>query len=46
VGRSGRLTLIEWGECFPELMPARRTEIRIRALADGTREFELEEIDP
>jgi tRNA threonylcarbamoyladenosine biosynthesis protein TsaE len=40
------LTLIEWGERFPELMPARRTEIRIRALVDGAREFELEEIDP
>lgn len=40
------LALIEWGERFPGLMPARRTEIRIRALPDGAREFELEEIDP
>ena len=39
------VTLIEWGERFPELMPARRAEIRIRALSDGAREFELEEID-
>lgn len=35
------LTLIEWGERFPALMPAGRTEIRIRALADGAREFEI-----
>jgi tRNA threonylcarbamoyladenosine biosynthesis protein TsaE len=34
-------TLIEWGERFPELMPAERTEIRIRALADEVREFEV-----
>ena len=38
------LTLIEWGERFPELMPARRTEIRIRALDNGEREFEVKEI--
>jgi tRNA threonylcarbamoyladenosine biosynthesis protein TsaE len=35
------LTLIEWGERFPDLMPAKRTEIRIRALPDGVREFEI-----
>lgn len=35
------LTLIEWGERFPELMPAELTEIRIRALPDGAREFEI-----
>jgi tRNA threonylcarbamoyladenosine biosynthesis protein TsaE len=35
------LTLIEWGERFPELMPRDRTEIRIRALSDGEREFEI-----
>src|SRR5271169_4301729 len=35
------LTLIEWGERFPELMPPGRTEIRIRALPDGAREFEI-----
>jgi tRNA threonylcarbamoyladenosine biosynthesis protein TsaE len=37
------VTLVEWGEKFPELMPARRTEIRIRALAGDSREFEVEE---
>jgi tRNA threonylcarbamoyladenosine biosynthesis protein TsaE len=35
------MTLIEWGERFPELLPAERTEIRIRALLDGRREFEI-----
>jgi tRNA threonylcarbamoyladenosine biosynthesis protein TsaE len=35
------LTLIEWGERFPDLMPAQHTEIRIHALPDGSREFEI-----
>ncbi len=35
------ITLIEWGERFPRLMPAERTEIRIRALSDDGREFEI-----
>lgn len=39
------MTLIEWGERFPQLMPGRRTEIRIRALEDGSREFEVEEME-
>ena len=33
------LVLIEWGERFPELLPAGRTEIRIRALPDDSREI-------
>jgi tRNA threonylcarbamoyladenosine biosynthesis protein TsaE len=33
------LVLIEWGERFPRLLPAERTEIRIRALADEEREI-------
>jgi tRNA threonylcarbamoyladenosine biosynthesis protein TsaE len=33
------LVLIEWGERFPRLLPAERTEIRIRALADDEREI-------
>jgi tRNA threonylcarbamoyladenosine biosynthesis protein TsaE len=28
------LVLVEWGERFPEILPARRTEIRIRASGD------------
>jgi tRNA threonylcarbamoyladenosine biosynthesis protein TsaE len=35
------MVLIEWGERFPRLMPAQRTEIRIRALADEEREIEV-----
>jgi tRNA threonylcarbamoyladenosine biosynthesis protein TsaE len=35
------LTLIEWGERFPDLMPPGRTEIRIRALDGDAREFEI-----
>ena len=38
------LVLIEWGERFPELMPARRTEIRLRRAGDDTREIEVTEI--
>ena len=33
--------LIEWGERFPELLPADRIEIRLRALDDDTREIEI-----
>jgi tRNA threonylcarbamoyladenosine biosynthesis protein TsaE len=33
------VVLIEWGERFPELMPARRVEIRIDAQADDSRKF-------
>ena len=33
------VVLIEWGERFPRLLPAERTEIRIRALADEEREI-------
>jgi len=38
------LTLIEWGERFPELLPASRTEIRIRAAGDDAREIEVTQI--
>jgi tRNA threonylcarbamoyladenosine biosynthesis protein TsaE len=33
------LVLVEWGEKFPELFPARRVEIHIRRLADEEREI-------
>lgn len=36
---SGSLVLLEWAERFPELMPSRRTEIRIRTLPDESREI-------
>jgi len=33
------LVLIEWGERFPQLMPAERTEIRLRMLENDEREI-------
>jgi tRNA threonylcarbamoyladenosine biosynthesis protein TsaE len=36
---SADLVLIEWGERFPALMPAQRTEIRLRALNEDEREI-------
>ena len=35
----GGLVLLEWAERFPELLPAHRTEIRLRAMADDSREI-------
>jgi tRNA threonylcarbamoyladenosine biosynthesis protein TsaE len=35
------LILIEWGERFPQLMPASRIEIRLRRNPDETREIEV-----
>ena len=35
------VVLIEWGERFPELLPAERLEIRIRATDTETREIEV-----
>ena len=35
----GSLVLLEWAERFPALLPRPRTEIRLRALADETREI-------
>jgi tRNA threonylcarbamoyladenosine biosynthesis protein TsaE len=38
------LVLVEWGERFPRLMPARRTEIRIGDVGGDEREIEVIEI--
>jgi tRNA threonylcarbamoyladenosine biosynthesis protein TsaE len=38
------MVLVEWGERFPRLMPARRTEIRIGDAGGDEREFEVNEI--
>lgn len=38
---SGATVLIEWGERFPKQMPARRIEIRMRALGGDEREIEV-----
>lgn len=35
------VVLIEWGERFPDLIPAERIEIRLRATGENTREIEL-----
>jgi tRNA threonylcarbamoyladenosine biosynthesis protein TsaE len=35
------VTLVEWGERFPQLMPERRIEIRLRASGDDEREIEV-----
>jgi tRNA threonylcarbamoyladenosine biosynthesis protein TsaE len=35
------VVLVEWGERFPQLMPAARIEIRLRALEDDEREIEV-----
>lgn len=35
------LVLIEWGERFPQLLPARRVEIRIERNPDETRRIEV-----
>ena len=42
---SGGVALVEWGERFPELMPPRRVEIRLRALAGDQREIEVNRIE-
>jgi tRNA threonylcarbamoyladenosine biosynthesis protein TsaE len=36
---SGSVVLLEWAERFPALLPRHRTEIRLRALPDDTREI-------
>jgi tRNA threonylcarbamoyladenosine biosynthesis protein TsaE len=36
------LALVEWGERFPRLMPAGRSEIRIRALENEEREIQVD----
>jgi len=35
------IVLIEWGERFPQLLPAERTEIYIRTASSGEREIEI-----
>ena len=35
------VVLIEWGERFPELLPAERIEIRLKAVEDEAREIEI-----
>jgi tRNA threonylcarbamoyladenosine biosynthesis protein TsaE len=35
------IVLIEWGERFPQILPRKRTEIRLRATANLEREIEV-----
>ena len=35
------LTLIEWGERFPELWPRKRIEVRLKRLQDESRSIEV-----
>jgi tRNA threonylcarbamoyladenosine biosynthesis protein TsaE len=37
--RSGALVLLEWAERFPELLPAERTEIRLKTISEEQREI-------
>ena len=39
------LVLIEWGERFPRILPAERTEIRIRSTGDDAREIEVTRLE-
>ena len=38
---SPAMVIVEWGERFPELMPAGCIEIRLRAVTDDSREISL-----
>jgi tRNA threonylcarbamoyladenosine biosynthesis protein TsaE len=38
------LVLIEWGERFPQLMPAERTEIYLRTTGNDEREIEVRQL--
>jgi tRNA threonylcarbamoyladenosine biosynthesis protein TsaE len=40
------VVLIEWGERFPRLLPARRTEIHLRTLGEDEREIEVRFVAP
>lgn len=42
---SGSVVLLEWAERFPALLPRHRTEIRLRALPDDTREIAVTTLD-
>ena len=38
------VVLIEWGERFPQILPAERTEIRITVVEDDTREIDVQNV--
>ena len=39
------VVLVEWGERFPGLMPARRLEVHIAHTGDAAREIRIEEVE-
>lgn len=41
----GAVVLIEWGERFPQLMPAERIEILIETMEDDSRRIEVTVVD-
>lgn len=41
---SGHLVLMEWAERFPALLPSKHTEVRLRTLADDTREISVSRV--
>ena len=38
---SGALVLLEWAERFPQLLPAKRTEISLKTLSEDEREITI-----
>jgi tRNA threonylcarbamoyladenosine biosynthesis protein TsaE len=40
------VVLIEWGERFPQILPAARTEIRITVAEDETRAIDVQRVMP
>jgi tRNA threonylcarbamoyladenosine biosynthesis protein TsaE len=44
--RGGALVLLEWAERFPELLPAERTEIRLRRISENAREITVATTSP
>ena len=38
------VVLIEWGERFPQILPAERTEVRITVAEDDTREIDVQKV--
>lgn len=46
VFESGAVSLIEWGERFPNVMPSRRMEVRLRRLPDEEREITVRRLPP
>ena len=38
------LILLEWAERFPSLLPAKRTQIRLRTLDDDSREIHVDQV--